>query len=85
MCPNNYYVDGAQVKFEDSQGKGDDTALNGLKIHCQSESSSSASQWVIVWEGSWGNWKTAVTRSDLYVKLAKPALKAPRVNVMIRH
>jgi hypothetical protein len=28
----NQYVTGAQVRFEDSQGKGDDTAMNGIKF-----------------------------------------------------
>jgi hypothetical protein len=33
-CPKNSFVNGIQVRVEDFQGKGDDTALNGVKLSC---------------------------------------------------
>ena len=56
MCPSGKCVDGAQVRFEDSHGSGDDTALNGLEIRCSTPDFSSSS-WVTVYDGKWGSWK----------------------------
>jgi len=58
MCPPNYYIFGAKVRFEDSIGGGDDTALNGLMIYCRRKSGYATS--VMVYEGIWGEWKPAV-------------------------
>lgn len=33
-CPNNTAVCGLSVRFESAQGSGDDTAMNGLRLHC---------------------------------------------------
>jgi len=71
MCPVDHYVDGAQVKFEVDQGEGDDSALNGLKIHCRSSSKPATASWATVHEGTWGKWRTPVTRNNMYAKLAK--------------
>lgn len=71
MCPVDHYVDGARVKFEADQGEGDDSTLNGLKIHCRSSSEPATASWVTVHEGIWGKWKASVTRNDMYAKLAK--------------
>jgi len=70
MCPFDYYVDGAQVRFEDNQGSGDDTALNGLKIRCRHKSRPDKLHWATVYSGVWGSWKQAVSSIDKYVKLA---------------
>lgn len=51
-CPQGQYVDSYRLKSEDSQGgNGDDTALNGISLHCSGGSSitSTVSEW-----GSWG-------------------------------
>ena len=68
MCTSGYYVDGGQVRFEGSQGGGDDTALNGLNLRCRNKSGATA--WVMVWPGTWGDWITAVTVPNKYAKLA---------------
>lgn len=33
-CPKNSYIYGFSVKFQDSQGSGDDTAVNGFQFIC---------------------------------------------------
>ena len=76
MCPYGYYMDGAQVRYESKQGAGDDTALNGLKIHCRRNKSTS-STWVTVYNGYWGSWKPAYTHSWKFVKLANVRYENP--------
>lgn len=34
ICPNNRYVTGFQVKVQDRQGNGDDTATNAVRLMC---------------------------------------------------
>ena len=52
FCPYPYYTIGYNTKIEGSQGKGDDTALNGIKLICSDGSSiySSVAPW-----GGWGS------------------------------
>ena len=76
MCPYGYYVDGAQIRYEGKQGGGDDTALNGLKIHCRRHKSTS-SMWITVNSGYWGSWKPAYTHSWKFVKLANVRYENP--------
>lgn len=76
MCNENYYIDGMEVKYEDPQGSGDDTAINGLKVHCRKHSSRgprASSYWKTVHKGGRGKWKpdSMNLRSDMYAKLAK--------------
>lgn len=74
MCPFGAYVDGAQVRYENNQGHKDDTALNGLKIHCRVDGEDQGN-WVHVYDGMWGEWKPAVVIPDKYVKLANVRLE----------
>jgi hypothetical protein len=68
LCPFDHYVDGAEVRFEDKVGDGgDDTALNGLKIHCRDKKNKFVQEWITVFGGISGDWKEAVTRDDKYV------------------
>ena len=50
-CPQGQYVDSYMLKSEGAQGNGDDSALNGIALHCSGGSnvSSTVSKW-----GSWG-------------------------------
>eukprot|EP00957_Ditylum_brightwellii_P088043 6706686-Ditylum_brightwellii.AAC.1 len=67
MCPEGYYIDGAQVRFEDYCGNCDDTALNGLRISCRSRENKSKKQWLTVHEGWWGEWKPDSFDPDHFV------------------
>jgi len=55
-CPYNHWIVDAQVQYEDPQGGGDDTALNGLYILCASATFQQATGRT-VYEGSFGDWK----------------------------
>ena len=64
-CPQNQFIVGAKVRYENSQGGGgDDTALNGLKIYCAPYDTNSGGSWVSVYDGLWGDWKAEQKRSD---------------------
>ena len=39
-CPRGWFINGFRVRFEPRQGKGDDTALNGLMIRCKNPKNS---------------------------------------------
>ncbi|XP_056586564.1 vitelline membrane outer layer protein 1-like [Triplophysa dalaica] len=69
MCPWGTYAAGFSLKVEQPQGTGfwagDDTALNGIRLHCIDSSKSSSRQYeyystVQSDAGSWGQW-TAIT------------------------
>ena len=59
MCPIGYYIYGAKVRFEKSQGDGDDTALNGLRIWCRNPITLDTRDDIEVYDGQWGDWKSA--------------------------
>lgn len=71
MCNKDYYIDGAAVRYEGSQGGGDDTALNGLIILCRHKTTHKHHQ-VNVYGGIWGHWmKSFVYVGNKYVKFAQ--------------
>lgn len=70
MCSYGKYIGAARVRFEDSQGGGDDTALNGLQIYCVDKN------WInwefkTVYNGNWGQWKGWSYRWNKLVKGAR--------------
>ncbi|XP_019205469.1 vitelline membrane outer layer protein 1 [Oreochromis niloticus] len=58
MCPLGSYAVGFSIKVEASQGSGDDTAVNGIRLYCFDPSSKRRTT-VQSAVGSWGDW-TAV-------------------------
>ena len=56
MCPEKHYVDAFQARIEEKQGKGDDTALNGLRFRCTSQQKN-VSTVITIYEGLWGTWR----------------------------
>ncbi|KAF5894668.1 vitelline membrane outer layer protein 1-like, partial [Clarias magur] len=57
MCPDGTYAIGFNLKVERSIGNGDDTALNGIALHCGKPSSGPLSYAIVQSHvGSWGTW-----------------------------
>lgn len=56
MCPENSYVDGAQVRYEErSVFFDDETSLNGLRMHCRDQDTG-AGTLVTAHPGNFGEW-----------------------------
>merc|ERR1712038_1558956 len=56
-----YYACGAELRVEDKQGLGDDSAANGLKLRfCNYDQWNKQLQDVMVYPGKWGSWKGMV-------------------------
>eukprot|EP00586_Coscinodiscus_wailesii_P015378 CAMPEP_0172518646 /NCGR_PEP_ID=MMETSP1066-20121228/290942_1 /TAXON_ID=671091 /ORGANISM="Coscinodiscus wailesii, Strain CCMP2513" /LENGTH=386 /DNA_ID=CAMNT_0013301075 /DNA_START=153 /DNA_END=1311 /DNA_ORIENTATION=+ len=79
MCPENMYIDGAKVRFEDTQESDstfnntettDETALNGLHIRCSTKDGMSNS-WVSVYDGLLGQWYSEVIKPGNFVTGAR--------------
>ncbi|XP_075061816.1 vitelline membrane outer layer protein 1-like [Mixophyes fleayi] len=53
-CPNGHKAVGFSLKVEPYQENGDDTALNGVRLHCVNENNYTATVQSVT--GLWGNW-----------------------------
>ncbi|XP_069071811.1 vitelline membrane outer layer protein 1 homolog [Pleurodeles waltl] len=61
MCPEGYFAYGFSLKVQKPQGKlRDDTALNGIRLHCSQEPSAKKIQDVESESGRLGSWTTPV-------------------------
>ncbi|CAM4664127.1 unnamed protein product [Leuciscus chuanchicus] len=60
MCPSGTYAAGFSLKVERPIGRGDDTALNGIRLHCvdRSKESSGVHDYTSIESdvGNWGDW-----------------------------
>nr|XP_002718872.2 vitelline membrane outer layer protein 1 homolog [Oryctolagus cuniculus] len=57
MCPEGYFSSGFSLKVEPSQGlPGDDTALNGVRLHCTRGNAERNTHVVESQSGRWGAW-----------------------------
>lgn len=55
-CSSGSYVTGMRLKVEPDQGDGDDTALNGIELHCTSLARAKHEGNITSLSGTWGNW-----------------------------
>ncbi|KAM8974474.1 vitelline membrane outer layer protein 1 homolog [Pelodytes ibericus] len=55
-CPDGYLAKGFSLKVEDKQGKGDDTAVNAIRLHCLPHYSTTQESTVTSAQGPWGSW-----------------------------
>lgn len=55
MCPAGTWAVGYRMRVESPQGKGDDTALNGVEFDCQPWTRG-APRPVLIGQGLWGTW-----------------------------
>jgi hypothetical protein len=60
-CPNDYWAYAIDIKAESSQGGGDDTAMNGVRLHCYSGTDGQGPVMVTSTVGGSGSWRTAQT------------------------
>ncbi|XP_027713053.1 vitelline membrane outer layer protein 1 homolog [Vombatus ursinus] len=57
MCPDGFFASGFSLKVEHPQGiPGDDTALNGVRLHCALGNAESNTPVVESQSGRWGAW-----------------------------
>ncbi|XP_062255346.1 vitelline membrane outer layer protein 1 homolog isoform X2 [Platichthys flesus] len=56
MCPDQYFAIGFRDRVERSQGKGDDTSLNGIRLICSKDGDQSSTTTVQSHPGPWGDW-----------------------------
>ncbi|XP_053321060.1 vitelline membrane outer layer protein 1-like [Spea bombifrons] len=55
-CPEGYVAKGFSIKAEEKQGRGDDTAVNGFRLHCVPRYNSSPERTITSTVGPWGGW-----------------------------
>ncbi|CAI2347788.1 unnamed protein product [Caenorhabditis sp. 36 PRJEB53466] len=59
-CPDGQYAHGMQIKYSYFQHKGDDTALNAVKLYCQELDYDGyrKDNWIMSGEGAYGFWQS---------------------------
>uniref|UniRef100_A0A2K5TV89 Vitelline membrane outer layer protein 1 homolog n=1 Tax=Macaca fascicularis TaxID=9541 RepID=A0A2K5TV89_MACFA len=79
MCPDGFFASGFSLKVEPSQGiLGDDTALNGIRLHCVRGSVLGNTQVVDSQSGSWGEWSEPLwCRGGAYLVAFSLRVEAP--------
>ncbi|XP_066445658.1 vitelline membrane outer layer protein 1-like [Eleutherodactylus coqui] len=60
VCDKGTLVRGFQLKVERSQGSGDDTSVNAIRLYCTSKTDTNIKAMISSTEGHWGDW-TPVT------------------------
>ncbi|CAB1438953.1 unnamed protein product [Pleuronectes platessa] len=56
MCPDQFFAVGFSTRVESRQGKGDDTALNGIRLICGKDEDHNFMYTVESHPGFWGDW-----------------------------
>jgi hypothetical protein len=77
FCPAGSYVGGYSMRVEPPQGKGDDTALNGLTLNCYDRAGKTAQ--LVALQGNWGNWgQSANCPTGTYATAFKLKIEGPQ-------
>lgn len=63
-CPAGSFAYGINLKSEADRGNGDDSALNGISLHCYNRSTGAFTGYVTSTEGPLGTWQASVTCSS---------------------
>jgi plastocyanin len=63
-CPGATLAYGFEDKVEPSQGGGDDTALNGIKLWCVNLPDLQSNNYITSSSGQWGNWSERMDCGD---------------------
>ncbi|XP_063302510.1 vitelline membrane outer layer protein 1 homolog [Pelobates fuscus] len=59
-CPPGLKASGFRLKVEESQGRGDDTALNGIELYCTSGPTTDRNHSITSTVGPWGKWTVPI-------------------------
>ncbi|XP_053321063.1 vitelline membrane outer layer protein 1 homolog [Spea bombifrons] len=66
-CPDGYVAKGFSMKVEKEQGDGDDTAVNGIRLHCVPRSGINLEVRITSSEGQWGRWTSTYWCDNSYL------------------
>uniref|UniRef100_A0A8C4SLF4 Vitelline membrane outer layer protein 1 homolog n=1 Tax=Erpetoichthys calabaricus TaxID=27687 RepID=A0A8C4SLF4_ERPCA len=55
-CPKGWFARGFSLKVDSGEGLLDDTALNGIQLHCTPSPTSNMSKTIESLSGKWGSW-----------------------------
>lgn len=58
-CPNGYYINWMQMKFEKKQGSGDDSAANRLRFRCRNLRGRQTGVYYPKSKTNWGTWRAS--------------------------
>ncbi len=56
-CPEDSFATGYAMRVEPKQGKGDDTAVNGIKLYCVNKSTGKRVATITSGVAPWGSWR----------------------------
>ncbi|XP_053319897.1 vitelline membrane outer layer protein 1-like [Spea bombifrons] len=77
-CPEGHVAKGFSIKAEESQGGGDDTAVNGIRLLCSPRSSSHPESTITSGEGKWGSWTSPLRCRTGYLVVFSLKVERPQ-------
>jgi hypothetical protein len=66
-CPVDSFPYAANVRSESAQGSGDDTAINGLSLHCYNRFTAAFTEYITGRQGDYGTWHSTGTTYPYHV------------------
>ncbi|XP_053319895.1 vitelline membrane outer layer protein 1-like [Spea bombifrons] len=77
-CPSGHVARGFSIKAEPIQGRGDDTAVNGIQLRCVPRSGAFYEVPIKSAEGKWGSWSSSLWCPDGYLRSFSLKVEAPQ-------